>query len=134
MLFFASFFIVFVGFCRFFVGFCWFLLFFPELSQKNAFDIFLNQARPLKLKKLIEINGVVPCLNQTHPSKPREIKKKRLWEILKPDQSVAITEFLKKISIQKFWRKTPLLKSKKTYKQMFSDILEASPSVKSQGA
>ena len=86
-------------------------------SNKKHILIFWNQARPLKPKELIEIHGVGTCLNPTHPSKPREIKKKRFWEIFEPDRSVVIIEFLKKMSIYTFWKRTCLSKSQITWKK-----------------
>ena len=81
--------------------------------------MFWNQARPLKPKDLVEIHGVGSCLNQTHPLKPRNTKENRFWRILESDHSVVSIEFLKKISIPMFWKKTSLLKSKKTLKNAF---------------
>ena len=73
-------------------------------SHKKCLPIFWNQASPLKHKELVEINCAGTCLNETHPSKPRNSKKKRFGEILEPDQSAVICAFLKEIIIQMFWK------------------------------
>ena len=80
------------------------------------------------------MTGVGTDLNQIHPLKPREITKKKVWEISEPDQSFIILEFLKQISIQTCWKQIGFLKSKKTQNKTPSDSLRLSPSVKIQGA